>query len=127
MNGIHQDPRQRLQPGGAIVVVMTRWNMKDLTGMLLKSQKELKSDQWEIIEFPAIMPSGKTCLARVLEVRRIRRCQKLVLVLVNGMHNGCKILLQKKDHLLNENGGTCGRKITYHLCNILFKVMTQPF
>ena len=38
-------PRQRLQPGGAIVVVMTRWNMKDLTGMLLKSQKELKSDQ----------------------------------------------------------------------------------
>jgi len=52
-------PRQRLQPGGAIVVVMTRWNMKDLTGMLLKSQKELKSDKWDIIEFPAIMPSGK--------------------------------------------------------------------
>ena len=49
-------PRQRLQPGGAIVVVMTRWNMKDLTGALLKSQKEIKSDKWEIIEFPAIMP-----------------------------------------------------------------------
>src|SRR6056300_1223712 len=52
-------PRQRLQPGGAIVVVMTRWNMKDLTGMLLKNQKELKSDQWEVIEFPAILPSNK--------------------------------------------------------------------
>ena len=52
-------PRQRLQPGGAIVLVMTRWNMKDLTGALLKSQKELKSDKWDIIEFPAIMPSGK--------------------------------------------------------------------
>ena len=52
-------PRQRLQPGGAIVVVMTRWNMKDLTGMLLKSQKELKSDKWDIIEFPAILPSNK--------------------------------------------------------------------
>ena len=52
-------PRQRLQPGGAIVVVMTRWNMKDLTGMLLKSQKELKAYKWEIIEFPAILPSGK--------------------------------------------------------------------
>ena len=52
-------PRQRLQPGGAIVVVMTRWNMKDLTGKLFKSQKELKADKWEIIEFPAIMPSGK--------------------------------------------------------------------
>ena len=52
-------PRQRLQPGGTIVVVMTRWNMKDLTGMLLKSQKRLKSDQWELIEFPAILPSNK--------------------------------------------------------------------
>ena len=52
-------PRQRLQPGGTIVVVMTRRNMKDLTGMLLKSQKELKSDKWELIEFPAILPSGK--------------------------------------------------------------------
>ena len=52
-------PRQRLQPGGSIVLVMTRWNMKDLTGALLRSQKALKSDQWEIIEFPAILPSGK--------------------------------------------------------------------
>ena len=52
-------PRQRLQPGGAIVLVMTRWNTKDLTGMLLKAQKEVKSDKWDIIEFPAIMPSGK--------------------------------------------------------------------
>ena len=52
-------PRQRLQPGGAIILVMTRWNMKDLTGMILKSQKEIKSDKWEIIEFPAIMPSGE--------------------------------------------------------------------
>ena len=52
-------PRQRLQPGGAIVLVMTRWSMKDLTGALIKAQKELKSDQWEVVEFPAIMPSGK--------------------------------------------------------------------
>ena len=52
-------PRQRLQPGGTIVLVMTRWNTKDLTGMLLKNQKEMKSDQWEVIEFPAILPSNK--------------------------------------------------------------------
>jgi len=52
-------PRQRLQPGGAIVCVMTRWNTKDLTGILLKNQSEPKSDQWDIVEFPAIMPSGK--------------------------------------------------------------------
>jgi predicted phage terminase large subunit-like protein len=52
-------PRQRLQPGGTIVLVMTRWSTKDLTGMLMKAQKEAKSDQWEVIEFPAIMPSGE--------------------------------------------------------------------
>ena len=52
-------PRQRLQPGGRIILVMTRWSKKDLTEMLLSAQKEEKADQWEIIEFPAIMPSGK--------------------------------------------------------------------
>ena len=52
-------PRQRLQPGGAIVVVMTRWSQKDLTGALINSQKNVKADKWHVIEFPAIMPSGK--------------------------------------------------------------------
>jgi hypothetical protein len=47
-------PRQRLQPGGAIVVVMTRWSERDLTGRLIKQQAETKADQWEVIEFPAI-------------------------------------------------------------------------
>jgi len=52
-------PRQRLQPGGAIVLVMTRWSTKDLTSKLINSQKNLKADKWEIVEFPAILPSGK--------------------------------------------------------------------
>ena len=51
-------PRQRLQPGGAIVIVMTRWSTKDLTGKLLNAQSEPKADKWEVIEFPAIMPSN---------------------------------------------------------------------
>ena len=52
-------PRQRLQPGGAIILVMTRWNTKDLTGRLLGAQREPKADQWDIVEFPAILPSNK--------------------------------------------------------------------
>ena len=52
-------PRQRLQPGGSIVVVMTRWSLKDLTGKLIKAQtSDVMSDQWDIVEFPAILPSG---------------------------------------------------------------------
>ena len=51
-------PRQRLQPGGSIVVVMTRWSLKDLTGKLIKAQgSDVMSDQWDIVEFPAILPS----------------------------------------------------------------------
>ena len=53
-------PRQRLQPGGRIVLVMTRWSTKDLTAQLVNAgAKEAKADQWEVIEFPAIMDSGK--------------------------------------------------------------------
>jgi predicted phage terminase large subunit-like protein len=51
-------PRQRLQPGGSIVVVMTRWSLKDLTGKLIRAQaSDVLSDQWDIVEFPAILPS----------------------------------------------------------------------
>jgi len=52
-------PRQRLQPGGQIVLVMTRWSKKDLTGVLLDNQKKVKGDQWEVVEFPAILDHGK--------------------------------------------------------------------
>jgi predicted phage terminase large subunit-like protein len=51
-------PRQRLQPGAAIVIVMTRWSMRDLTAKVLKSAAQRGGDEWEVIEFPAIMPSG---------------------------------------------------------------------
>ena len=52
-------PRQRLQPGAAIVVVMTRWSERDLTGRIIKdAQNRDKTDEWEVIELPAIMPSG---------------------------------------------------------------------
>jgi predicted phage terminase large subunit-like protein len=53
-------PRQRLQPGGAIVIVMTRWAKRDLTGQIIDaSVKKEGSSEWEVIELPAIMPSGE--------------------------------------------------------------------
>ena len=52
-------PRQRLQPGGRILIVMTRWSTKDLTGQLMRAQTEPKADQWEVVEFPAILPSNE--------------------------------------------------------------------
>jgi len=54
-------PRQRLQPNGAIVIIATRWGQKDLIGRVLKDAAERgKENEWEVIELPAIMPSGKS-------------------------------------------------------------------
>jgi predicted phage terminase large subunit-like protein len=40
---------------------MTRWHQRDLTGHLLKSSHQRAgSDEWEIIQLPAILPSGKS-------------------------------------------------------------------
>ena len=52
-------PRQRLQPGGAIVIVMTRWSLRDLTAQVIKASAQRGGDNWEVIEFPAILPSDK--------------------------------------------------------------------
>ena len=53
-------PLQRLMPGGAIIVIMTRWSLLDLTGKLIDYQtKNPEAEPWEIVELPAILPSGK--------------------------------------------------------------------
>lgn len=49
-------PVQRLMPGGAIIVVMTRWSKSDLTGKIVDHMtREDGADQWEVVEFPAIL------------------------------------------------------------------------
>ena len=53
-------PRQRLQPGAAIVMVATRWSKIDLTGrMLEQAAKNNELSQWRVIQFPALLPSGE--------------------------------------------------------------------
>ncbi len=48
--------RTRLMPGGSVAIVQTRWHMDDLTGRVVvdMSQND-KADQYEIVEFPAIL------------------------------------------------------------------------
>ena len=49
-------PLQRLMPGGAIIIIMTRWSLLDLTGRLIDYQtKNPDSIPWEIVELPAIL------------------------------------------------------------------------
>ena len=55
-------PRQRLQPGGSIIIVMTRWGIKDLTARVIAKQSEGGADKWEVVEFPAIFPDTNNVL-----------------------------------------------------------------
>ena len=54
-------PLQRLMPGGAIIVIMTRWSLVDLTGRLVNfTIQNPEAEPWEVVELPAILPSGKS-------------------------------------------------------------------
>jgi len=48
--------RTRLMPGGRVAIIQTRWHMDDLTGRVTKDMVQNdRSDQYEIVEFPAIL------------------------------------------------------------------------
>ena len=58
--------RQRLQPGGAIIIVVTRWSKRDLVGQVLRQMEadikagvpEGQYDKWEVLNLPAILDEG---------------------------------------------------------------------
>lgn len=43
----------RLEPGGAIILIQTRWHLDDLAGRLLEKMQD-GGEQWEVVSFPAI-------------------------------------------------------------------------
>lgn len=47
----------RLMPGGAVIVINTRWHDDDLSGRLLAEQQS-GGDQWEVLSLPAIDTEG---------------------------------------------------------------------
>tara|TARA_R110000744_G_scaffold289735_1_gene400566 strand:+ start:1138 stop:2706 length:1569 start_codon:yes stop_codon:yes gene_type:complete len=60
--------RTRLMPGGKVAIIQTRWHMDDLTGRVVKdmAQNE-RSDQFEVIEFPAILEIEDKKTKKVVE------------------------------------------------------------
>ena len=52
--------RTRLMPGGRVAIIQTRWHLDDLTGRVTRDMvKNDKADQYEIVEFPAILDIKK--------------------------------------------------------------------
>ena len=66
----------RLMPGGAVVVINTRWHDDDLSGKLLAEQDH-GGDKWEVLSLPAIQPDGTALwpewypLARLEQIRSV--------------------------------------------------------
>lgn len=53
-------PRQRLTPRTKLLLIQTRWGLRDLTGRIISRAQEVgQMDQWHVVEFPAIFPDGK--------------------------------------------------------------------
>jgi hypothetical protein len=77
---------------------MTRWNEKDLAGRLIKSQKEPKADQWEVIEFPAILPSGKPLWPEYWNIKDLESVTSINSTYRNGMPSTCRTQPVKKEH-----------------------------
>jgi predicted phage terminase large subunit-like protein len=66
--------RQRLQPGGAIIICVTRWSQRDLVGQVLKAAKERGDEgEWEVIDFPAILPSGKAMWPQFWSIKELEK------------------------------------------------------
>jgi predicted phage terminase large subunit-like protein len=53
----------RLQPGGGVILCMTRWHMDDLAGHLLKQSASGESEKWEEVRFPGVA-EGEDVLGR---------------------------------------------------------------
>ena len=60
--------RTRLMPGGAIAIIQTRWHQDDLTGRVTKDMLDVPdSDQYEVVEFPAILEVEDKETLRIVE------------------------------------------------------------
>jgi len=65
----------RLQPGGAIVVINHRMHEDDLSGRLL-AQQAAGGDKWEVVDLPAIDAEGKALWPEAYPIEALERIQR---------------------------------------------------
>ena len=67
----------RLMPGGAVVVINTRWHDDDLSGRLIEAQAT-GGDQWDILCMPAINDEGHALWAEWYPMSRLQEIQSVL-------------------------------------------------
>ncbi len=65
----------RLMPGGAVVVIQTRWHRDDLAGWLLREHAE---EGWDVVSLPAIDDAGAALWADQYPLERLQEIRRAV-------------------------------------------------
>ncbi len=62
----------RLAPGGAIIIIQTRWHEDDLAG------RAIESEPWEVLELPAINEQGEALWAERYDIKSLERIKNAI-------------------------------------------------
>lgn len=66
--------RTRLMASGAVAILHTRWSPADLIGRLITDMAaNPQADQYEVVEFPAILPSGRALWPEMWPLEKLER------------------------------------------------------
>jgi hypothetical protein len=119
--------RTRLMPGGRVAIVQTRWHLDDLTGRVTRDMaKNEKADQYEIVEFPAILDT-KTLKQRRLYRSRSGRSSSIYLrwsaqkppcLCSSGTRSINSSPPPKRPHSSSGSGGRSGHTTTHRSASI---------
>lgn len=67
----------RLMPGGAIILIMTRWHEDDLAGRLLEDMNN-GGDQWDIVNLQAINKDGEALWPDWYPIERLEEIKRVI-------------------------------------------------
>lgn len=68
----------RLMPGGAVVLIQTRWHEDDLAGRLLEAQEKGEGDIWEVLSLPAVNDDGQALWPEWYDAIRLHEIKRVI-------------------------------------------------
>lgn len=67
----------RLEPGGSVIVINTRWHPEDFVGWLLKRDKDPDTtEDWHVLSMPAISDDGEALFPERWDIEYLRKKQR---------------------------------------------------
>ncbi len=65
----------RLMPGGAVILIQTRWHEDDLAGRLLDNKS---GDKWEVLDLPALNEAGEALWPEWYDAKSLHRIRTAI-------------------------------------------------